>query len=77
LRSSGQKKLYKYWWSEKLSILKQNAIDTNKVWKAAGKPRYGPIFDKLLAVLQTYLPQAASRGAKLGNLLVWLYTVLS
>ena len=41
-----KKNFYKYWWSEELSILKQNAIDTNKVWKAAGKPRYGPIFDK-------------------------------
>jgi len=42
----GSKKIYKYWWSEELSILKQNAIDTNKVWKAAGKPHYGPIFYK-------------------------------
>ena len=29
----------------KLTILKQNSIDTNRVWKAAGKPRYGTIFD--------------------------------
>ena len=40
-----KKNFYKYWWSEELTTLKQNAIDTNRVWKAAGKPRYGTIFD--------------------------------
>ena len=40
-----KKNFYKYWWSEELTILKQNSIDTNKVWKAAGKPHYGTIFD--------------------------------
>ena len=36
-----KKNFYKYWWSEELTILKQNSIDTNRIWKAAGKPRYG------------------------------------
>ena len=40
-----KKNFYKYWWSEELTILKQNSIDTNRIWKAAGKPRYGRIFD--------------------------------
>ena len=26
--------------------MKEAAVDSNKLWKAAGKPRHGPIFDK-------------------------------
>jgi len=35
------KKFYKFWWDEELTILKQAAVDSNKMWKAAGKPRQG------------------------------------
>ena len=28
-----------------MSSLKDDSIDSNKLWKAAGKPRQGPIFD--------------------------------
>jgi len=37
---------YKFWWSEDLDPLKQESIDLNKLWKAAVKPRSGPIFTK-------------------------------
>jgi len=40
------KSFYKFWWDEELDILKQNSIDSNRIWKAAGKPRHGPVFDK-------------------------------
>jgi len=50
----GSKKISTNTGSEELSILKQNAIDTNKVWKAAGKPRYGPIFDKQQSCRRIY-----------------------
>ena len=40
------KNFYKFWWSEELSILKEASITCNKLWKAAGKPRFGHIFDK-------------------------------
>jgi len=33
-------------WDEELSLLKKSSIETNAVWKAAGKPKHGPIFDK-------------------------------
>jgi hypothetical protein len=37
---------YKFWWNQELSILKENSIESDKLWKAAGKPRCGPLFDK-------------------------------
>ena len=37
---------FKFWWDEELSALKSTAIDSNKIWKAAGKPKQGPIFAK-------------------------------
>ena len=37
---------YKFWWSEELTILKQDAVETDRAWKAARRPRFGPIFDK-------------------------------
>ena len=37
-------KNFKYWWDEELSLLKEASIEANKIWKAAGKPRRGPIF---------------------------------
>ena len=41
-----QKAFYKFWWNEELSILKQASIESNKLWKLAGKPHSGPIFEK-------------------------------
>jgi len=38
------KAFFKFWWSEELSLLKEASIQSNNVWKAAGKPRYGSIF---------------------------------
>ena len=40
------KNFYKFWWNEELNILKEASVTSNKLWKAAGKPRYGHIFDK-------------------------------
>ena len=40
------KNYYKFWWNEELKLLKEYSVDNDKVWKAAGKPRQGPIFDK-------------------------------
>jgi hypothetical protein len=41
-----QKIFYKFWWDQELDLLKSASIDSNRLWKAAGKPRHGPIFDK-------------------------------
>jgi hypothetical protein len=40
------KYFYKFWWEEELDLLKDESIKSNKLWKAAEKPRHGPIFDK-------------------------------
>ena len=40
------KNFYKFWWSEELNVLKQAAVESNQAWKAAGKPRSGPIYNR-------------------------------
>jgi len=37
---------FKYWWCQELDCLKQQSIESNQLWKAAGKPRSGPIFNR-------------------------------
>ena len=41
-----RKGFYKFWWDQELKQLKQDSIESNKAWKAAGKPRSGPVFSK-------------------------------
>ena len=41
-----KKNFFKFWWDEELSILKEDSIASDKIWKEAGKPRSGPIFNK-------------------------------
>ena len=41
-----EKNFYKFWWDEELNALKDASIKSNKLWKEAGKPRHGPIFNK-------------------------------
>ena len=40
-----KKNFYKFWWDEETSLLKEKSVESNKIWKEAGKPRSGPIFD--------------------------------
>jgi exonuclease III len=41
-----RKNFYKFWWDHDMDLLKATSIESNKAWKAAGKPRTGPIFEK-------------------------------
>ena len=41
-----RKNFFKYWWDQELRILKEQSIESNRIWKDMGKPRSGPIFDK-------------------------------
>jgi hypothetical protein len=48
-----KKNFYKFWWSQEIDVLKENAVKSCRIWKDAAKPRYGPIYnnyrhDKLL-----------------------------
>jgi len=40
------KKFYKYWWDKEMNLLNDESIYLYKLWKAAGKPRHSPIFDR-------------------------------
>ena len=35
---------FKFWWTEELKTLKEQSIATFRIWKDAGKPRFGEIF---------------------------------
>jgi len=39
-----KKGFFKFWWSEELDLLKEASVKADKLWKATGKPRDGPIF---------------------------------
>jgi len=49
-----QSNFYKFWWDAEMSLLKDESIESNEEWKAAGKPRYGPIFDRRQACRLRY-----------------------
>jgi len=38
------KGFFKFWWDEELTLLKQASAESDRIWKAAGKPRHGLIF---------------------------------
>ena len=37
---------FKFWWNQELDCLKQESIDSHRLWKAAGQPRSGSIYDR-------------------------------
>ena len=41
-----RKNFRKFWWNQEMDSLKNASIESNNLWKAADKPRHGPIFDK-------------------------------
>ena len=38
--------VYKHWWDDSLSNLKYEYINSHQAWFDAGKPRFGPLFQK-------------------------------
>jgi len=61
---SRQKHFYKFRWDEELSALKYAAINSNKLWKAAGKPRQGSIFNKRQTCRAQYRKAIKREGQK-------------
>lgn len=49
-----RKNFLKFWWDEELDLLKDASIESNGIWKAAGKPKHGPLFDKRQACRLKY-----------------------
>jgi len=41
-----KKSFLKFWWDEELNLLKQESIKSAQLWKSAGKPRSGKIYQK-------------------------------
>ena len=41
-----RKNYYKFWWNEELTVLKQASVESDRAWKAVGRPRSGAIFNK-------------------------------
>ena len=48
------KSFYKFWWSTELDTLKDNAMQSYKIWKNAGRPRSGSIYDKYRSDKRVY-----------------------
>ena len=46
-----RKNFYKFWWSQELDCLKDRAMESDKLWKAAGRPRSGAIYTTRTTVL--------------------------
>ena len=49
-----RKNFFHYWWNEEFDLLKEASIETNRIWKAAGKPRSGLIFQKRQSARMQY-----------------------
>ena len=56
-----RKCFYKFWWDEEMQLLKEASVDANRLWKAANKPRHGPIFDKRQATRLQYRKRLRDR----------------
>ena len=41
-----EKNFYKFWWNKELKAAKAASVESNNLWKVAGKPRQGPIVEK-------------------------------
>ena len=41
-----KKNFFKYWWDQELDALKDQSMSSCSIWRAAGRPRSGPLFDK-------------------------------
>jgi hypothetical protein len=49
-----KKNFFKFWWSQELDCLKDRAIESDKLWKAAGRPRSGSIYSTRNADKRAY-----------------------
>ena len=42
-----KKNFFKFWWDQDLDELKSRSVVSCDIWKAAGRPRSGPIFREI------------------------------
>ena len=58
---------YKYWWDEELTLLKESAIDSFKLWTALGKPRSGKEYETMRRDKLRYKLAIRSKAASSAN----------
>ena len=67
---SCHKNFFKFWWDEDLSSLTEASVDSDKMWKYAGKPRSGPIFSKRQSCRLQYR-QRLRQAQRLSLIHIW------
>jgi len=40
-----RKNFFRYWWDGRMKEIKERSVASCRIWKEAGRPRSGPIFD--------------------------------
>ena len=38
--------VFKFWWKQELDALKENSMESHRLWVSAGRHRFGPILVK-------------------------------
>ena len=66
---SHRKGFYKFWWDEGLGALKEAAIESDRLWKATGRPRSGSVFSERQRARLQYR-RRIREGKVNGNLLI-------
>lgn len=52
-----KKNSLKFWWNAQMSQLKEDSVNSDRLWKAAGRPRSGPVFLRRQACRSAYRSQ--------------------
>lgn len=55
------KNFFKFWWNQELDILKADSIKACQIWKAAGRPRSGAVFDSYRKAKSAYRSELRSQ----------------
>ena len=58
-----RKQFYKFWWSQELSEYKSKSVQTDRLWKSAGRPRSGQLYSERCAAKRLYR-QALRQGQR-------------
>ena len=52
-----RKNSLKFWWDAEMSRLKEESVNSDRIWKSIGRPRSGPIFQRRQACRSAYRHQ--------------------
>jgi len=60
-------------WDGELDILKEAAVDSDRMWKASGKPRYGLIFDRRQYYTRLQYHKRIREGKRMSGNMYYVY----